>query len=67
MKSILLHIGDDEGLEARMQVALDLARAFEGHITCLQAVTYEIFAPGDFYGSAMAAAMPVIRENAEAL
>lgn len=67
MKSILLHINDDDGLEARMQAALDLARAFDGHITCLQAVTYEIFAPGDFYGSAMAAAMPVIRENAEEL
>jgi len=67
MKSILLHINDDSGLEARTQAALDLARAFGGHITCLQSVTYEIFAPGDFYGSAMAAAMPVIRENAEAL
>jgi nucleotide-binding universal stress UspA family protein len=67
MKSILLHINDDAGLEARIQAALDLARAFDGHITCLQSVTYEIFAPGDFYGSAMAAAMPVIRENAEAL
>ena len=67
MKSILLHINDDDGLEARIQSALDLARAFDGHITCLQTVTYEIFAPGDFYGSAMAAALPVIRENAEAL
>lgn len=67
MKSILLHINDDDGLEARIQAALDLARTFDGHITCLQAVTYEIFAPGDFYGSAMAAAMPVIRENAEEL
>lgn len=67
MKSILLHINDDAALEARTQAALDLARAFNGHVTCLQSVTYEIFAPGDFYGSAMAAAMPVIRENAEAL
>jgi len=67
MKSILLHINDDEGLEARIQATLDLARAFDGHITCLQAVTYEIFAPGDFYGSAMAAAMPVIKEHAETL
>ena len=67
MKSILLHINDDDGLEARIQAALDLARAFDGHITCLQAVTYEVFAPGDFYGSAMAAAMPVIKENAEKL
>jgi nucleotide-binding universal stress UspA family protein len=54
-------------LKARLQVALDLARANNGHITCLQAVSYAVFAPGDIYGSAMAAAIPVIKENAEAL
>lgn len=67
MKSILLHVDRDQSFEARMQVALDLARASDGHITCLQAVSYEVFAPGDFYGSAMAAAMPRIKEAAEAL
>jgi len=67
MKSILLHIDHDEAMEARLQVALDLARAKGGHITCLQPVNYEIFAPGDFYGSAMAATLPMIRENAEKL
>ena len=60
MKSILLHISGDSCMEARLQVALDMARAFDGHITCLQVVNYEIFAPGDFYGSAMAAAIPRI-------
>lgn len=65
MKSILLHISCDTCLEARLQVALDLARAFNGHITCLQAINYEVFAPGDFYGSAMAAAIPRIKEAAE--
>ena len=67
MKSILLHIDGDSCMEARMQVALDLARANGGHITCLQSVSYEVFAPGDFYGSAMAAAMPKIKEAAEEL
>ena len=67
MQSILLHIGDDEGFEARMQVALDIARDCEGHITCLQAVNLEIFAPGDFYGSAMAIALPAMKEKAEEL
>lgn len=67
MKSILLHIANDRAMEARLQVALDLARAANGHITCLQAISYEVFAPGDFYGSAMAAAMPVIKEAAEKL
>lgn len=67
MKSILLHIDHDRAMQARLQVALDLARATNGHITCLQAVSYDVFMPGDFYGSAIAAAMPVIRENAEKL
>jgi len=67
MKSILLHISGDSGLEARLQVAQDMARACDGHITCLQSVNYEIFAPGDFYGSAMAAALPQIKQAAEEL
>lgn len=67
MKSILLHIDHDRAMSARLQVALDIARATNGHITCLQAVSYEVFAPGDFYGSAIAAAMPVITENADNL
>jgi nucleotide-binding universal stress UspA family protein len=67
MKSILLHIAPDRAMTARLQVALDLARGCHGHITCLQAISYEVFAPGDFYGSAMAAAMPVIKESADKL
>ena len=67
MKSILLHIDHDSAMQARLQVALDIARATNGHITCLQALSYEVFAPGDVYGSAIAAAMPLIKENAEKL
>ena len=67
MKSILLHIAGDSCLDARLQVALDMARAFEGHVTCLQSINYEVFAPGDFYVSAMAAAIPRIKEAAEEL
>lgn len=67
MKSILLHIDSDACMDARMQVALDIARACDGHITCLQAVSFEVFAPGDIYGSAMAAAMPQIKQAAERL
>ncbi len=67
MKSILLHIDHDPAMQARLQVALDLARAINGHITCLQAISYDVFTPGDIYGAAIAAALPVIRENADAL
>ena len=65
MKSILVHANDDSCMEARMQVALDIARRTGAHITFLQSVSYEVFAPGDFYGSAMAAALPQIKEAAE--
>jgi nucleotide-binding universal stress UspA family protein len=41
MQSILLHIYQDDGLEGRLQAALDLARAFNGHITCLHATPLE--------------------------
>jgi len=67
MKSILLHIGNDNGLEARIQAALDLAREFDGHITCVQSVALEIYTAGDFYGSAISVALPAIREDAEEL
>lgn len=35
MKSILLYVQNDDGMEARMQCALDLARANGGHIKCI--------------------------------
>ena len=67
MRSILLHITNDVGLEARTQVALDLARAFDGHLTCLQAVPYEYGVPGDLYGSMVAELVPALREAAKRL
>ena len=41
MRSILLHVYDDIGFESRLQAALDLARTFDGHITCLHATPFE--------------------------
>lgn len=35
MKTILMLAHDDEGQEARLQVALDMTRALGGHLTCL--------------------------------
>jgi nucleotide-binding universal stress UspA family protein len=64
MRSILLHIGNDTGLEARIQASLDLARAFDAHLTCLHSVNLPIFAPGDIYGSALAVSLPAIEEAA---
>ena len=39
MKNILALMHDDSGQEARYQVALDVTRALEGHLTCLD-LTY---------------------------
>ena len=35
MKSILLHVAEDAGMESRLQAALDLARGMSGHLECL--------------------------------
>jgi len=47
MKSILLHVYDDSGLDGRLQAAFDLARAFEGHITCLHSTPFEDYLEND--------------------
>ncbi|GAA0487692.1 universal stress protein [Parasphingorhabdus litoris] len=46
MKTILLHVFEDSGFESRLQVALDLARGHQGHLTCVQPTTQ--FAPMSF-------------------
>ena len=40
MKTILLHIADDNGMESRLQVALDIAPAQEAHLTCLHPTSH---------------------------
>lgn len=51
MRSILLHVHEDDCMEARLQVALDLARQLDARLTCVQVAPYEFNIPGDFYGS----------------
>lgn len=67
MRSILLHVGDDACMEARLQVALDIARAFNAHITCLQPVAFDFAVPGDLYGTMIAELIPVIQDSADKL
>jgi nucleotide-binding universal stress UspA family protein len=49
MKNILLLVHDDAGQEARLQAALDVTRAVEGHLRCLDVtqipVTYGAYCP----------------------
>ena len=59
MKSVLVHINRDDGQEARFQAALDLVRAFEGHLTCLQVAPIEAFAAVDPYGVSLLLAQTI--------
>ena len=67
MRSIALHIDDDDCLDAKLQVALDLARSFDGHVGCLQAVRYDIGVPGDLTGVMAAQIIPELRKAADKL
>ncbi len=49
MKNILVLIHDDVGQEARFQAALDLTRAIDGHLTCLDVALMHVI-PGDGMG-----------------
>lgn len=51
MKNILLLVHDDAGQEARLQAALDLTRAFEGHLGCIDVALVPIVA-ADINGGA---------------
>jgi len=48
MKNILLLVHEDAGQEARLQAALDITRALEGHLTCLDVVQLPMLV-GDYY------------------
>jgi nucleotide-binding universal stress UspA family protein len=56
MKSLLLHVQDDPGMEARLQAALSLARATIGHISCLHVTPISLYIASD--GIAGAYMMP---------
>lgn len=53
MKTVLLLVHDDAGQEARLQAALDLTRALDGHLTCVD-VTPVPMLIGDFGDAAQA-------------
>lgn len=53
MKNILLLVHDDEGQEARLQAALDLTRALDGHLSCID-VTMVPNIAGDYDGTGSA-------------
>ena len=67
MKAILFNAHSDPGHSHRLDIALDLARAFDSHLTLLNAVPYEAAASTDPYGAAFAVMVPVWRDEARVL
>ena len=64
MRSLLLHAHNDPGFETRLQLALDLARAFDAHLTVLQPIIFNFALPGDAYGMFAAETAAYVREQA---
>lgn len=68
LKTIALHVHQDSGFESRLQVALDLARAHDGHLTCIQATGIEPIAGEPFGGMfGYAAIVDTVLEQDKAL
>lgn len=51
MKNVLLLVHDDAGQEARLQAALDLTRALNGHLRCIDVAALPMIV-GDYYSGA---------------
>lgn len=62
MKNILLLVHDDEGQEARLQVALDLVRALNGHLVCLDVIQFPVL-DGQYFVAAGQA--PLLEDERE--
>lgn len=61
MKTVMVLIHNDAGQEARLQCALDVARAVEGHLVCLDVVQLPVVADG--FGVGTASAMLIVDER----
>ncbi len=65
MKNVLLLVHDDAGQEARLQAALDITRALDGHLQCLDVSLMPAMAncPYDGVGQAMLLQDERVRED----
>lgn len=52
MKSIMVHVGSDAGFDGRLQVALDLARRFNGHLSLILPRPPQDYVAFDMFGGA---------------
>lgn len=67
MRSILVHADNDAASEGRLQVALDLARRFEGHVTLMIATPLQQFVSFDPFGGTYFAAEALAKAQADDL
>lgn len=65
MKNVLLLVHDDEGQEARLQAALDLTRALNGHLQCIDVTPFPVIA-GDLYAGFGETALMLDERDSEA-
>jgi nucleotide-binding universal stress UspA family protein len=52
MKSLMLHVNHDDGFDSRLQVALDIVRRFDAHLTLVQPCMAQEFIAFDMVGGA---------------
>ena len=50
IKTILMHVQNDETLDSRLQNALSLARCFEAHLSCLHVTPIQAYVAFDSFG-----------------
>lgn len=64
MKNVLLLVHDDDGQEARLQAALDLTRALNGHLSCVDVAMLPVVT-GGFYDDGGAALLVKLENERE--
>jgi len=63
MKNIVLHVAQDKNFEGRLQAALDVVRAGNGHLTCVQSTPLTSYVSMDMFGGAYV--IPEVLERIE--
>ena len=57
MKSVLLHVFEDDALDNRLSVALDVCRAHDAHLTCAYVTPYASYVGLDPMGGVFTSAL----------
>jgi nucleotide-binding universal stress UspA family protein len=65
MKSVLLHVQNDEYLDAKLQAALAIVRASKGHLSCLHITPINAYVAFDGFGGSfvMSGVLDALQEN----